>query len=96
MDLDEQALSDVWEFKPVAEQVVQKELSDQEYLMMLARIGIEKMAEDVIHPRESSTLWETILLMLRRDPEDFAEFMLETLGESDDGSASDRWGRYIG
>lgn len=95
MEIEKSDLPEAWAFKPVAEEVVQRDLSDEEYLRMLVSIGVEKMAEDVINPRESSTPWETVLLLLRRDPEDFAHFMLETLGEGDDDATSERWGRYI-
>lgn len=94
MELDQEAAAYARTFKPVAEEVVGESLSEEDYLHILVQIAIEKMAEDVIHPRESSTLWETILLMLRRDPENFAEFMVEVLRDEEDGLPGG-WERYI-
>lgn len=98
MNLDKELEAYALPFKPIAEQIVEGELSDDEYLNIVVGLGVEKMVEEIIRPREASVLWNTILGVLARDPGGFAEFMLETLevGAADDSSSrAERWERYI-
>ena len=88
-------------FKPVAEGIIEGKLTNEEFFRMVMTLGIERMVEDVIHPPDRTNLWETVVALLRRDPQGFAEFMIEAMknGAQDENGPRDiaeRWQQYIG
>lgn len=92
MEIDNETEQLALAFKPVAEHVIGDEVTDEAYYGLAVQKGIEQMVADII-PQKEAFLWQTIVDVLKRDPEDFATFMKETLVEGK-GNPSD-WNRYI-
>lgn len=86
-------------FKPLAEVIMKEKMSEPEFMQLVVGMGVERMVEDILNPRESSRMWDTIVRMLHDHPEAVVAFVSERLGAGPDdavGGAAERWERYIG